>query len=81
MCKKTEIEKTFRSTPIILFLSELHSMLDLRIEGIVTGLFPGSEQVQVFGIVNPVRYSGPGKPRICSRGLPDLRPSLPDSDV
>ena len=54
MHKKTEIEKTFRLSLIILFLSEFISMLGPFIDGIVTGLLLGPDQVRVFGIINPI---------------------------
>ena len=53
MFKRTAIEKSFRSSLIVLFLSELTVAIGPLIDGIVIAAFLGTNGVKEFGIVNP----------------------------
>ena len=53
MFKRAAIEKSFRSSLIVLFLSELTVAIGPLIDGIVIAAFLGTNGVKEFGIVNP----------------------------
>lgn len=53
MFQRVAIEKSFRSSLIILFLSELIVSVGPLIDGVVIASFLGSDGVKEFGIVNP----------------------------
>ena len=53
MFKRATIEKSFRSSLIILFLSELIVSVGPLIDGVVIAAFLGGDGVKEFGIVNP----------------------------
>ena len=53
MFKRAAIEKSFRSSLIVLFLSELTGAVGPLIDGVVIAAFLGADGVKEFGIVNP----------------------------
>ena len=53
MFKRAAIEKSFRSSLIVLFLSELTVSIGPLIDGVVIAAFLGTNGVKEFGIVNP----------------------------
>lgn len=53
MFKRAAIEKPFRSSLIVLFLSELTVSIGPLIDGVVIAAFLGADGIKEFGIVNP----------------------------
>lgn len=54
MFQKMAIERSFRTSLIVLFLSELTAMAGSLIDGILIASFLGTLGVQAFGVVNPL---------------------------
>ena len=54
IARSSTIEKSFRSSLIILFFSELTSTIGPLVDGIVISAFFGAEGVAEFGIINPM---------------------------